>query len=87
MPLIELIETLFSIYIILIAIRIIGSWFPALSSTTIMQFIKRLVDPYLGLFQRLIPPIGGVLDLSPMLAYFTLTLLKFLLIKGIVTFL
>ncbi len=39
-----------------------------------MQFIMRITDPYLALFRRFIPPIGGVLDLSPLLGFFLLQL-------------
>ena len=31
-----------------------------------------LCDPYLNLFRGLIPPIGGTLDLSPILAFVVL---------------
>lgn len=31
-----------------------------------------LCDPYLNLFRGLIPPIGGTLDLSPILAFIVL---------------
>ena len=37
---------------------------PALCST--------LCDPYLNLFRGIIPPIGGTLDLSPVLAFIVL---------------
>jgi uncharacterized protein YggT (Ycf19 family) len=35
-----------------------------------------LVDPYLNFFRRFIPPIGGVMDISPIVAFFTLNLLE-----------
>ncbi len=67
-------------YTILIAARIIATWFPKVAYHPVTLFIGKLTDPYLNLFRRIIPPIGGRLDLSPMLAFFGLTLLeKFLL--------
>jgi uncharacterized protein YggT (Ycf19 family) len=45
-----------------------------------MGFVAHYVDPYLNVFRRFIPPIGGVLDLSPLLAFFALSLLEKLII-------
>lgn len=36
-----------------------------------------LCDPYLNLFRGLIPPIGGTLDLSPILAFIVLDVRPF----------
>jgi YggT family protein len=75
-----LIRYLFSGYILLIMVRIIGSWFPAFARHPIMGFIYRLTEPYLGLFRRVIPPIGGVLDLSPLIAFFVLEISRSLIL-------
>lgn len=74
------IRLLFSVYTLLLAVRIIGSWFPRFAGTRFMHFIRCYTDPYLNLFRRVIPPIGGVFDLSPMLAYFGLQILENLLL-------
>ena len=34
--------------------------------------LGKLVEPYLSPFRRLIPPIGGMLDISPIVAIFAL---------------
>ena len=81
MILIRLVQYIFFIYIIMIAVRIVGSWFPAVHRYSWFHFLARCTDPYLNIFRRLIPPIGGVLDLSPLLAYFVLQLLEYLIIK------
>jgi len=37
------------------------------------QLARRTVcDPYLNLFRGIVPPLGGTLDLSPILAFVTL---------------
>ena len=36
-----------------------------------------LCDPYLNLFRGIIPPIGGTLDLSPILAFIVLDVSSF----------
>jgi YggT family protein len=66
----------FNLYTILLAVRLIASWFPALHGQAWLYWLSRVTDPYLNLFRRIIPPIGGVLDLSPILAFLTLQLLE-----------
>ena len=61
----NLIHWVFLIYTLFLLVRIIGSWFPAFAGHQIMRFVAFYTDPYLNLFRRIIPPIGGVLDLSP----------------------
>jgi YggT family protein len=45
-----------------------------------MRFVAFYTDPYLNMFRRVIPPIGGVLDLSPLLGFFTLQIAENLLL-------
>ncbi len=77
---IKIINWVFSAYTFMLAVRIIGSWFPSFSQHKVMRFLRFYTDPYLNIFRRLIPPIGGMLDLSPLLAFFGLQIIqKFLL--------
>jgi len=68
----QIIHLIFLAYMILIGVRIAGSWFPDIASQSYMVMIGQLTDPYLNIFRRFIPPIGGVLDLSPVLGFLTL---------------
>ena len=69
-----------TIYTLFLLVRVIGSWFPNFARHKIMRFVAFYTDPYLNLFRRIIPPIGGVLDLSPLIGFFVLQLIqKFLL--------
>jgi YggT family protein len=64
------------IYFVLIIIRVLLSWFPTIDwYNQPFSALSQLVDPYLNLFRRIIPPIGG-LDLSPILAIFALQLVS-----------
>ena len=67
---------IFLIYTGFLLVRIIGSWFPSFADSQIMRFVAFYTDPYLNLFRKLIPPIGGTLDLSPILAFFGLQILE-----------
>lgn len=44
-----------------------------------MQFIAFYTDPYLNLFRKIIPPLG-ILDISPIFAFFSISILKDLII-------
>lgn len=55
------------IYLLLIFVRILLTWFPTVSwMNQVASFLSPITDPYLNIFRSLIPPIGG-LDLSPIL--------------------
>lgn len=60
------------IYLILIFIRILLTWFPTIEwMNQVASFLSPITDPYLNVFRSFIPPIGG-LDLSPILAIIVL---------------
>ncbi|RIX59733.1 YggT family protein [Paenibacillus nanensis] len=60
------------VYRYLIFGYVLLSWFPNARESFIGQLLGRIVEPYIGIFRRFIPPIGGVLDLSPIVALFAL---------------
>ncbi len=75
------IHYLFTIYTLLIATRIIASWFPSTRGQPWLIYIASLTDPFLNIFRRIIPPIGGVLDLSPIIAFLALQFLEQMIYK------
>ncbi|MBM3184182.1 MAG: YggT family protein [Chlamydiae bacterium] len=72
----KVIHLLFTCYTILIFLRILSSWVPAWQHHRLVRFVAFYTDPYLNIFRRFLPPLGGVLDLSPILAFFALRLLE-----------
>jgi YggT family protein len=76
----NIIHWVFLVYTLFLLVRIIGSWFPAFSQHKLMRFVAFYTDPYLNLFRRFIPPIGGVLDLSPLLGFFVLQIMENLIL-------
>lgn len=70
------VHLVFFSYTILLFIKVIGSWFPNFSQYRFMRFVSHYTDPYLNLFRKIIPPIGGVLDISPILAFFALQIVE-----------
>jgi len=73
---IYIIRLIFTVYTLMIVIRMFGSWIPSLQYSKFMYFIAHYTDPYLNIFRRFIPPIGGVLDLSPLIGLFVLQILQ-----------
>mgnify|MGYP002820143259 FL=1 len=57
-----------NIYNTLLIGRLILTWFPN-PPRQIVYPLATLCDPYLNLFRGIIPPIGGTIDLSPILAF------------------
>ncbi|SCA63053.1 Uncharacterized membrane protein YlmG [Chlamydiales bacterium SCGC AG-110-M15] len=76
MILAQAVHYLFFIYLLMILLRIFSSWLPEIQRLPFMPFVVHYTEPYLGFFRGIIPPIGGVLDLSPMLALFALHFLE-----------
>lgn len=60
------------IYFYMILIYVLMSWLPNVRESAVGEFLGKLVEPYLRPFRRLIPPIGGMLDISPIVALFAL---------------
>lgn len=75
--LIQIVDKLFLIYLVMLFIRILGSWLPELQRSRFMQFIAFYTDPYLNFFRRFIPPIG-MMDFSPIVAFICLNILEYL---------
>lgn len=70
------VRLLFSIYIILIFIRILFAWLRPNMFNPIVRFVYRLTDPYLKLFAGLRFMRIGSLDFSPIFAFYVLYLLQ-----------
>lgn len=59
-------------YIYVIIVYVILSWFPVSGIFgDIQRVLASIVEPYLGLFRRIIPPIG-MIDISPIVAILVL---------------
>ncbi|XWS26475.1 hypothetical protein CRYUN_Cryun26dG0035700 [Craigia yunnanensis] len=52
-------------------LRLVLTWFPN-SPPAIVSPLSTICDPYLNIFRGIIPPLGGTLDLSPILAFLVL---------------
>ena len=84
------VDALFLVYIVLIFIRVLMSWFTRIPYypwlDAILNFVREVTDPYLNLFRRFIPvlrlgPAG--LDLSPIVAIILLSIVRTIVVNAI----
>jgi YggT family protein len=68
----DYVNTLVLVYVVLIVIRIVVSYFPRIPYNRwlnmFLTFVTDVTDPYLNVFRRFVPPLRigpGALDLSP----------------------
>lgn len=74
----QVIRALFNFYEVLIVVWCILSWFPVREGSLVGDVavvVNRLVAPYMNLFRRFVPPLGGI-DFSPIIAIFTLSIIE-----------
>ncbi len=84
MSLANIIITLANIYSFAILIYCILSWFPIPQNgvmADIDSFFEMICEPFLKPFRKLIPSIGGAVDISPILALVVLQLVVGLVVR------
>jgi uncharacterized protein YggT (Ycf19 family) len=83
----DFLSALLTVYIILIFVYILTSLIFSFGgripyskwSSAVLGFLRDVVEPYLGLFRRVLPPMGQF-DLSPILAIIVLQVVGFYLV-------
>lgn len=64
------------IYLVLLLVRVLLSWFPNIDwFSNPWSILSQLTDPYLNIFRSIIPPIGGI-DVSAVLAFLLLQVIR-----------
>lgn len=66
------VSLLVSIYFFMVIAYVLLSWLPNARESFVGDLLGKLVEPYLSPFRRIIPPIGGMIDISPIVALFAL---------------
>lgn len=64
--------------------RILLSWLPQLQENRFAGFLYNITEPYLAVFRRFIPPLG-MIDLSPIVAFFVYSWISDFLLRGLHT--
>ena len=84
-----IVSFLFQIYEFLLLIRVLLTWInsdpyrPVIDHPAV-RFLERITDPVLAPLRRLIPPIGGVVDISPVVALIILEIVRRILVSVLV---
>ena len=72
---------LLRLYLILIVVRAVLSWLRPDPTAPLVRLLNWITEPALAPIRRILPPIGGRVDLSPMIAmivgYWVLYILRF----------
>jgi len=75
----DYVSTLITVYVVLIFIRILMTYFRSIphyrALDVFLRFVTEVTDPWLNLFRRFIPPVRvgpAALDLTPIIAVFAL---------------
>lgn len=84
------VDALFLVYMIIIFVRILLSWIPRIPYnpvlSAVVNFVHEVTNPYLNLFRRVLPPVGGggfALDLSPIIAIIVLIIVRAVVVGAI----
>ena len=77
----RIVNQLFYFYYIIIILRIFLSWIQTIDWTQQpYRLLSSITDPFLNIFRGIIPPIGGMLDISPIIAIILLQILQGLIV-------
>lgn len=67
---------LIRLYILLIVVWCLLTWFPGAIQSSLGQFITKLVSQYLSFFDRFVPALGGV-SFAPIIAIIVLYVVQY----------
>lgn len=80
----KIIKVIFDVYVVVwpiftwgFIIYILSSWLPGLRESRFGEILGKVYEPLLEPFRRLIPPVGGMLDLSPIALIFVFQLFNY----------
>jgi YggT family protein len=71
----ELLSWVFTILIVALIVRVVASWFGVATYHRWYRVVLALTDWLVKPIQRVVPPVG-IFDLSPLIAYFVLWILR-----------
>ncbi|MGO4941909.1 YggT family protein [Ruoffia tabacinasalis] len=71
----SLVSNLFQAYTLVLVVYALLSWLPGARESALGQFIVKLARPYLDIFDRIIPPLGGI-SFNVIIAIFVLRFIR-----------
>lgn len=80
MIIIDLLSALLQLYSFVLLARALMSWIPNLDPYhPAVQFLYQITEPVLEPIRRLVPPLGGMIDISIIVAFLAIMVLQTLL--------
>ena len=73
----------FTIVQIALLVRVFASWFRVNPFSRWMRIVHGLTEWILAPIRQIVPPIGGMIDLSPLIAYFLLKVLESIVLRAL----
>ena len=70
---------LIEVYMVLILLRALSTWLQLDMRQKLVKLLCAITDPFLSLIRRIVPPIGGAIDIAPAVAIIALAILSALL--------
>ena len=81
-----IVNLIFQIINIAILVRVVLSWIPHNKMNPLINIIYKITEPILKPIQSIVPPIGGGIDITPMIAIFLIQLLRPIIIGLLISF-
>jgi YggT family protein len=79
---VDILLMVLQIYSYVLLARALMSWIPNLDPyNPIVQFLLQITEPVLDPIRKLIPPLGGVMDISIIVAFFGIMILQYVLMS------
>lgn len=78
-----ILNLLFTVLSIAVIARALLSWFDPMMRFPISQLIVDLTEPIIAPIRRVIPPLGGMIDLSPLVALILLQVIERVIMSSI----
>lgn len=78
------VSQIFQFYFYIVIVRVFLTWIPSINmEQQPFKFMANIVDPVLNAFRGIIPPIGGMLDISPIIALIVLQIISALIVGAL----
>jgi YggT family protein len=75
----RVLENLIEVYMVLILLRALSKWLELDARKTAVKVLSLMTDPVLTRIRRVVPPVGGGIDISPVIAVLALWVIGVLL--------
>jgi YggT family protein len=78
-----ILDLLFWVLTLAVIARALLSWFDPMMRYTVSRYLVDLTEPIIGPIRRVVPPLVGMIDLSPLVALVLLQLIRRVIVGSI----